>query len=55
MVKALARALPWRKLLETGGYGTIEEGVNHPRTGYRIAECELLWSLLMTKGHTAEG
>jgi hypothetical protein len=25
MVKALARAFRWRKLLETGGYGTIEE------------------------------
>jgi hypothetical protein len=25
MVKALARAFRWRKLLETGAYGTIEE------------------------------
>ena len=25
MVKALARAFRWRKLLETGVYGTIEE------------------------------
>ena len=25
MVKALARAFRWRKLLETGTYGTIEE------------------------------
>jgi hypothetical protein len=25
MIKALARAFRWRKLLETGMYGTIEE------------------------------
>ncbi|MFM8808438.1 MAG: hypothetical protein ACKOJB_05960 [Chthoniobacterales bacterium] len=25
MVKALARAFRWRKLLETGAYGTIDE------------------------------
>jgi hypothetical protein len=25
MIKALARAFRWRKLLETGAYGTIEE------------------------------
>jgi hypothetical protein len=25
MIKALARAFRWRKMLETGAYGTVEE------------------------------
>jgi AraC-like DNA-binding protein len=46
MVKALARAFRWRKLLETGAYGTIEElaaaGKINPSYVSRILRMTLL-------------